>query len=390
MGDPMETAELQQNAPTSAVRVVIAGLLVVMGVCILAFAMTGSNAANKDFVTYWAAGKQLVRHANPYDAAEILRLEREAGCKENRPYFMRNPPTSFFLALPFGLMSEWFAAMLWSLLLVASLVVSIRMIWVMEGRQAGRLHLIGYIFPPALECLTIGQVGILLLLGLTGFLYFHKTRPVVAGLSLVLCLVKPHLFLPLGVVLILWCVQRRSYRILAGIAIGLAGCLLLTQIVDAAAWSQYFQMMREENLKGEAIPTLSLLFRAAIDLHAGWLQFVPVVLAAGWAVWYFRKATDWQWNHEGLLLLTVSVMVAPYVWLTDEAVVLPAILHGIYVLANKGRSLTPFVCIVLPVLAGVIAGKTMDSWWYVWTSPAWFVFYLYAIRSEPRLVVASV
>ncbi len=389
MGDPILATEDRQKTRVSAIRIVLAGLMVLMGVCILAFAMTGSNAANKDFVTYWAAGKQLVRHANPYDAAEILRLEREAGCKENRPYFMRNPPTAFFLALPFGLMSEWLAAVIWSLLLVASVVVSIRMIWMMEGRPAGRLHLLGYIFPPVLECLTIGQVGILLLLGFAGFLYFHRTRPFAAGLFLVLCAIKPHLFLPLAVALVLWCVQRRSYRILAGIGIGLAGCLVLTQIVDPAAWSQYFQMMGTENLKDEAIPTISLLVRAAISLHTAWLQFVPAILAAIWVVWYFRRR-DWQWSREGLLVLTVSVMAAPYVWLTDEAVVLPAILHGVYALANKGRSLTPFVCVVLPVLVGVVAGKTMDSWWYVWTTPAWVGFYLYAIRSKPRPVAAEV
>jgi hypothetical protein len=388
MGDPIEVTEVQQKTPVSAIRIVLAGLMVAMGIGILAFAMTGSNAANKDFVTYWAAGKQLVRHANPYDGAEILRLEREAGCKENRPYFMRNPPTAFFLALPFGLMSEWPAAVIWSLLLVASVVISIRMIWMMEGRPAGRLHLIGYIFPPVLECLTIGQVGILLLLGFTGFLYFHKTRPFVAGLFLVLCSIKPHLFIPLGVVLVLWCVQSRSYRILAGIGIGLAGCVVLTQIVDPAAWGQYFQMMRAENLKDEPIPTISLLFRAAISLHTARLQFVPAIVATIWAVWYFRRS-GWGWCREGLLLLTVSVMVAPYVWLTDEAVVLPAILQGIYVLVNKGRSLTPFVCIVLPVLVGVVAGKAMDSWWYVWTTPAWLGFYLYAIRSKPKLVAVE-
>lgn len=389
MGDPIQAMEVQQKTRVSAIRIVIAGLMVAIGIGILAFSMTGSNAANKDFVTYWAAGRQLVKHANPYDAAEILRLEREAGCKENRPYFMRNPPTAFFLALPFGLMGEWLAAVIWSLLLVASLVISIRMIWTMEGRPEGRLQLLGYIFPPVLECLTIGQVGVLLLLGFTGFLYFRKTRPFVAGLFLVLCSIKPHLFIPLGVVLILWCVQRRSYRIPAGIGIGLAGCVVLTQIVDPAAWSQYFQMMRAEGLKDEAIPTISLLFRAAISLHTAWLQFVPTVMATIWAMWYFRRP-KWRWNHEGLLVLTVSVMAAPYVWLTDEAVVLPAILHGVYVLVNKGRSLTPFVCIVLPVLVGVIAGRTMDSWWYVWTTPAWVGFYLYAIRSKPGSVASEV
>ena len=204
MGDSTEGAEMQ---PRSALRVSIAGLLLLAGVGILALSMSSSNAANKDFVTYWAAGRQLLHHANPYDGPEILRLEREAGSKVDRPYFMRNPPIALFLALPFGAMNEWLGAMVWSLLLVLSLMTSIRMIWKLMGKPPGRLHLAGYIFPPALECLTVGQVGIFLLLGFTSFLYFRKTKPFLAGASLMLCLLKPHMFLPLSVVLLMWCLR---------------------------------------------------------------------------------------------------------------------------------------------------------------------------------------
>jgi Glycosyltransferase family 87 len=289
MGDAIQTAESGPKNAVSVIRVLIASMMVLAGVGILALSMTGSNAANKDFVTYWAAGKQLVRHASPYDGVEILRLEREAGCKENRPYFMRNPPTALFLALPFGLMNEWQAAMVWSLMLVASLAASIRMIWMMEGRPPGRLHLIGYIFPPVLECITVGQVGILLLLGFTGFLYFHKSRPAVAGLFLGLCAIKPHLFLPVVAVLMLWCIKRGDYRVLLGLSGALTACLLLTHIVDPSAWPQYFQMMKAENLHDEPIPTISLLFRAAINVHATWLQFVPTMAATACAVWHFHR-----------------------------------------------------------------------------------------------------
>lgn len=389
MGSSTQDLAKPPGEPVSAVRILAAGLLLLFGVGFLAFTMSSSNAANKDFVTYWAAGKQLVHHANPYDAEAIFRLEREAGCKEDRPYFMRNPPIALLLALPFGLMNEWLAALLWSLLLVASVMVSIRMIWRMEGRPAGRVHLMGYLFPPVLACLTLGQVGILLLLGFTTFLYFHRSRQFIAGLGLVLCSIKPHIFIPLSVVLLLWCFQRRVYKVLAGFGVGLGCCVMLVSILDPQVWSQYVQMMRSVAILNEPLPTVSLLLRVVVDVNAAWIQFVPAVVASVWAVFFFRRKSEWDWNREGLLLLTVSVMVAPYAFVTDEVVVLPAVLAAVYTLERNGRSLASFLIVVLPALAEVLFGKGVDTFWYVWTAPAWFGFYLYATRAQRKAMHAS-
>jgi hypothetical protein len=368
----------------SWLRAAAAGAMLLVGVGILAFAMDTSSAANKDFVTYWAAAKQLTHHANPYDGTAILQWERAAGCKETKPYFMRNPPTAFFVALPFGLMSERKAALDWSLLLVLSTMASIRMLWKIEGRPLGSLHLVGYMFPPVLTCLTLGQVGILLLLGFTTFLYWHEAKPFFAGLSLMLCALKPHLAIPATAILLLWCIGRRKYAVLGGLATGLAACLVLAWIVDPVAWPQYMQMMRTERLMDEPLPTLSLLFRAGVDVHAVWLQFVPAAVATVWMILVYVRTPAWSWGKEGLLLITVSAMAAPYAFVTDEAIVLPAVLHGLLTLARTKRSLAPFLCVLLPGLAEALAGVPVTSFWYVWTTPAWLAFYLYATRAAEQ------
>ena len=129
---------------------------------------------------------------------------------------MRNPPTAFFMAWPLGFVSARTGAVLWSLALVAALMISIRLLWIMQGRPADRLHLVGYCFAPVLACLLAGQIGIFLLLGLVLFLRFYKTRPTVAGASLTLCVLKPHLFLPFAVALCVWAIHGRAWRLLMG------------------------------------------------------------------------------------------------------------------------------------------------------------------------------
>ncbi|HWG18134.1 MAG TPA: glycosyltransferase 87 family protein [Acidobacteriaceae bacterium] len=362
-------------------RKFIAALLLLLAVFILAFAMTSSSAANRDFISYWAAGKQLLYHGNPYDGPGILRWEQNAGFAGTHPFFMRNAPNAFFLAVPLGLLGARSAAVCWSLLLLASLALSIRLVWIMEGRPRGRLHLVGYIFPPALACLLAGQIGLLLLLGFTLFLYLQTDRPWLAGTALVLCSVKPHLFLPFGVVLLLWCVRSRSWRILGGAASAIAASLLLAHVLDRDAWSQYAQMVSTAGLRDELVPSLSLIFRLLIHRDWIWLQVVPAAAACIWALWWALHIADWDWRREGHLLLLVSVMTAPYAWVTDEAILIPAMLVALYRLERNGLSMLPYLCATLPALLEVLFGVQPDTPWYLWTTPAWLAFYLYAARA---------
>jgi hypothetical protein len=362
-------------------RKLIAALFVLMAVAILVFAMTASSEANRDFISYWAAGRQLVHHANPYDGPAILRWERNAGFSGTKPFFMRNAPNAFFLAAPLGLLGVRAAAGSWCLLLLASLALSLRMVWIMEGRPHGRLHLVGYIFPPALACLLAGQIGLLLLLGFTLFLYLQTDRPWLAGTALVLCSVKPHLFLPFGVVLLLWSVRSRSWRILGGAVSAIAASLLLAHLLDPDAWSQYARMVSTAGLRNELVPSLSLIFRLLIHRDWIWLQLVPAAAACIWALWWALHTEDWDWRREGHLLLLVSVMTAPYAWVTDEAILIPAMLVALYRLERNGLSMLPYLCAALPALLEVLFGVQPDTPWYLWTTPAWLAFYLYAARA---------
>jgi hypothetical protein len=368
-------------------RILAAATLLAIGAAIFIFAVSGNQAAQRDFISYWAAGQQLARHANPYDDAAILLIEQKASYGGARPLIMRNPPTALFLALPLGFVGPRTGLIVWSLLLLASLVLSIRLLWELNGRTADRLHLLGYCFAPVIACLIAGQVGIFLLLGVTLFLCFFKSRPASAGAALLLCTSKPHLFVPFGLVLLLWSISRKSYRLLAGCA----GSLLLSSglalFFDPRIWQDYQGWMRVARVEQEFIPTLSVVFRLLVTrllpVHdTVLLQFLPVVAACLWATWYFwmRRAL-WNWGEQGLLLLLVSVACAPYAWFSDEALLLPAILSSLYRAQDAGRSLIPFGVLAGAALLEVLAGVPMTSPYYLWTTSAWLGWYLYATRN---------
>jgi len=342
--------------------------------------LTNRNAAERDFISYWAAGQLLVHGENPYDFQAVRKLELAEGRNPNEPLLMmRNPPVAFFAALPLGLASPKTALILWLLVLLGGLSLAILLIWIMHGRPDSRWHLFGYVFAPALACLQAGQFGIFLLLGVVLFLYFHRTRPFLAGAVLLLCSLKPHLFFPFGMALVLWSITGKRYRVLAGFATSLAVACALAFALDENAWAQYSLMMHSGGALDEAVPTLSVYFRMLVARHAVSLQFAPEAAACLWALWYFwTHRSRWNWLDHGLMVLLVGAVCTPYGWFTDESMALPAVLAGLYAATGARRPVWPLAAIAGAALIELLMAVPIITSDYLWTTPAWLGWYLYA------------
>jgi len=362
----------------AAASIVVAGLCFVLSMFIVG--LSNKNAAKRDFISYWAAGQLLVHGANPYDFQAARNLELAAGRDPAEPLLMmRNPPVAFFIALPLGLFSAKTALILWLFVLMGGLSIAILLIWFLNGRPDNRYHLFGYVFAPALACFEAGQFGIFLLLGVVLFLYFHRTRPFLAGTALLLCSLKPHLFFAFGAALLLWSITARTYRVLAGLAAALLASCALSYALDKNAWAQYSQMMHAGGALNEAVPTLSVAFRLLLDHHAVWLQFVPTTAACLWALAYFwARRARWNWMDHGLVLLLVGAVCTPFAWFTDESMLLPAVLAGVYCALNAKRSLWPLAVVAGAALLELFLGTQITTPYFLWTTPAWLAWYLYA------------
>lgn len=375
----------------SPLRKVAAAGIIVAGAClvvaILVFGLNEKSATGRDFIQYWALEQQLAHGANPYDTAALFRVERSAGMSFPGALISLSPPVAFAYGLPLGWVSARTGLIFWMLLLLACIAVSIWVLWLLHGRPESRWHVIALGFPPALWCLISGQLGIFFLLDVVLFLYFVRSRPWLAGAALVLCALKPHLFLPLVVVLLLWSAVRRDFRVVAGFALALAVSCGFTLWVDPHVWHEYFQMMHTSGAADLFVPTVSMALRFGIHRGARWLGYIPEASACVWAAWYFLTRREcWDWNREGLLVLLVSVACTPYSFYSDQALLFPAVLIGLYKtekrMAEKSvASLSLFVAIAIAGMVGFVFQIPMTSAFYVWTAPAWLLWYLYATRS---------
>jgi hypothetical protein len=353
-------------------RVLAASAIVLAG--LLAVALAG-RPATKDYISYWSAGKLLVHHANPYSSADVFALEKTQGYLENRPIIMRNPPWALFLVAPIGFTNLVTGLLLWTIIGVACIVAFIRLLNIPTEDRV-----FAFLFAPALCAFCSGQSSPFLLLGFSLFLRFHQRRPFLAGASLLLMAIKPHLFLVFWMVLLIDCIYRRRFLVLAGGLSALAAGTAFAMFLDPHVWQHYFAMLRASTLDTEFFPTMSMVFRLIIDSGASWLLFVPSALALLWGIWYYvHNRRAWDWRVQGMLLMLVTVLVSPYGWFSDEIVLLPSIAFAVAYPHKRQHSLSLLVAINgVGLLVLLVGHATLASGGYVWTPLAWLAWFLYA------------
>lgn len=343
----------------------------------------------QDWVSYWTTGHLIVRHANPYDSAAILQIERAHGLKPGiHVLIARNPPTALWAIAPLGYLRFYPGGLLWRLLQAALLALCVRLLWIHFGRTPGRWHLLAFLFIGSLACVGSGQSTIIALLGAVLFLVLLHDRPFAAGAALSLCAFKPHLFLPFVVVLLLWIIRHRAYLLILGGAAALVCQWFFAWWLDPHVLRHYLDAMRSDGIVDQFMPATAVALRFLIARHSMWLGFLPAILGSAWAAWYFiRKRQNWSWSHELPLLLVVSLLTAPYAWIVDSVLVIPAIVFTASRCSETSRTL--LLLLMSAATLQYCLPANMDSPWLLWQIPAFLAWFLHAQTTIPKALVAA-
>ena len=389
--------EAKIGRPQSSILAAI-GTFALMLVCGLTLGFTayvfvlsllpGPVQGARDFVAFWSTGQLLAHHSNPYDAAALLQLERAAGFPSHYDVmYMLNPPWNLPLVYPLGFLGVHAASIVWSFLQLVCFAGSIYLLWAMHGKRKNLRLALGYTFAPALICLIMGQLTIFALLGLVLFLRYHRTHPFLAGMSLWFCLLKPHLLLPFGLVTLVWIFESKNYRVLYGVISSVAASGAIALYLAPHSWNQYLSAFRNPGGQYTCVPCVSVLLRVWISRNTGGLEYIPAIVAGVWALFYFwRRRANWDWTTAGSLLILVSILVAPYAWLYDQALAVPALMQGVYTARSRAMlvSLALLTVLVEVALMAIIWKPETLYTWTLWSAPAWVIWYLMATRAASR------
>jgi hypothetical protein len=356
-----------------------------------------ANVTARDSIAYWAAARLLVHHKDPYSAPNVLALERSEGYGRDKPLVFRTPPWSLWMVLPLGSFNAYWAWVVWLAVLLASLVASMRISWQMYGegiRPPTVFLLAGYLFAPVPACLAAGQLGMVLLLGIVLFFLLVERHPWLAGAVLLIPFAKPHVSALLWPILGIWVATRKKWSLAGGFALAFSTAVAIAWAFDPAVFGHYREMLRQASIQREFIPALSGVLRLIFLRRFFWAQFLPMAAGLGWSGWYYWKNLHtWSWKEHGTALLVVSVLTTPYAWMTDEAILLPAILQGVLWLYRAKANLTlrsqlaifVFACLDGLLLLILRAKIPFATGIYFWSSLVWVSWYWYAQRFRSRV-----
>lgn len=356
----------------------------VLAVCLCVLPLVREFAAGRDYVVFWATGQQLAHGGNPFDAEAMGRIEHGAGFTVPGSYYMRNPPWTLPLTLPLGWLSLRLGSVPWMSFMLGCFLLSVYFLWDAHGRPKGSLHLIAFSFAPAILCVQMGQTSVPVLLGLVLFLRWCQRRPFAAGAALWLCTLKPHLLLPFACVVLLWIVYSRSYRVLWGALSALAFSILATTALAPRLWMQYFTWMHTSGVEDEKIYCLSSLLRYAIRPSAVWIAWIPVALSCVWAiVWFWMRRREWDWQRQGSVVALASLLFAPYAWIYDQPLALPALMQALF--RTRSRWMIAALAISsIAIQAELFSLLKIGTPYYWWASPFYLGWYMLAIRLPKR------
>jgi hypothetical protein len=345
--------------------------------------------AQADFIQFWATGQLLAAQQSPYDLERLLKLESDAGMTRTSPRLSNSPPLLLPLFLPLGLVSARLGFGLWFVAQLICLYASAQLLNAMYGRQLGYRRWIVFLFGPVLLCERTGQLGVFFLMCLVLFFYLYRKHPFLGGICLAPLALKPHLILPFGLVLLLWVIIERRWKILLGAAMALASSAGLLLVLVPHAWREYSALMQQMHLMDWGAPCLSVYLRRLTGGPAV-VQFVPTMVAAGAAVlWYIRKRKAWAWESDGAMLLALGLVTAPYSWIMDEAIALPAILLAMVRSRGSWNWLACLALLNVVVMAEEVARVGVLTPDFLWTAPAWFLWCVLASRARSAIETAN-
>jgi len=294
-----------------------------------------------DFKAYWSTAALFVHGGNPYNPNEMLEIQNEAaGLQEGTEAVLNawNPPWLILLLAPLGFLSFHLAIKVWlfiNLLMIGNALILTWDLYSVRNDIRGfqYIMLASFFYIPTIFTIAMGQISGLVLVGIILCLsWLNKNQDWFSGAALLVTMIKPHLSYFFILLVLVWIIKNRRWKIIGGMVSFAAVTTLIFSIILPDWPKDYFSLI------------LSMPFTQIYTSTVG--SFMDVIF--GTKLFYFSAVIvlfllnpvhaltrSEEWLVPANFSLLIGVPFSPYGFLFDQIVLLPSIIHIIVWIRTK-------------------------------------------------------
>jgi len=347
-------------------------LIFLFAAIVLLFPVTlPSGAGDMDLQAYWGSA-YLFAHRQDFSDYNALGDVQRALANRTRSdtqyaWFF---PTGNVILLPFTFIPFTKVVYYWLILNVVIFFYSTTLAWEGSDKHIWIPLVAVFSFALTLMSLIFGQINSLEVLGLALFLMLSKAnKPYLAGASLVLTTIKPHLVIITLPILFLDLLRKKEWKTLIGFFVVMGFCFAVL-FAFYPPWIQSFWKVLFSGMNTvRETPTINGIFVILGENSVGKLIWL-VALLAGIAWWWLRGQ---NWNRRTFIDISVAVglIVSPIGWSYDQVILIFPILSLLAWAVNGQLTKQISRIVVAALVIGNLAAYYLRTFtpsdvWFFW------------------------
>jgi len=343
------------------------------------------GAGDWDLQAYWSSAYLFAHGQDFSDPVALGEIEHTLTTREDpETLYSWFSPIGNVILLPFTFIPFTKAVYYWLILNIIILFYSATLIWDDTDSRTWIPLLTTFSFSMTVVSLVFGQINFLEVLGLALFLKLNKKgRPYLAGASLVLTTIKPHLVILTLPILLLDLLRKKEWKILTGFATALTFCFSILFAFYAPWFQSFWTVVTSGMSTVRETPNINGLLVLLGEYNLGKLMWLIALI--GGIVWWCLRGQAWDRRAFIDISLAVGLIVSPIGWSYDQIMLLFPILGLLFwITRNKTSNKMAIVFVILLVTANLISyyQRTFapSDVWFFWLPFLVLGLYLFAQR----------
>jgi hypothetical protein len=377
---------MAQTGKTPALYTVI--LLLLLGGALIFFPVSlPPGAGDGDFQAYWSSTYLLAQGRDYSDSDAIGEIERSlTNWDEPETLYAWFSPIGNVVLLPFTFLPFGIASYYWLILNIIILFYSALLLWERSDSRLWIPLLTVFGFSMTIVSLVCGQINFMEVLGLALFFSLQKSnRQYLAGTSLVLTTIKPHLVILTLPILFLDLLRKRDCKTLTGFFATLVLCFIVL-FAFYPPWIQSLLIVITSGMSTiRETPNINgLLVLFGIYKIGKWIWLVALVTGI---VWWWKRGHTWDRRTFIDLSIIAGLILAPIGWSYDQIMLLIPILSILSWIVKRELpqriSKTVIIILVVANLAAyILRAFTPSDVWFFWVPYVALWLYWYGQRNR--------